>query len=85
MSKTAYEFPVFNAGPRTCLGKKMAEALGVYVVAALTWEYEFEEVTKGGREGAESINERISQDSLTLPMEGGLPCLVRRRSHPVLR
>ncbi|THV45019.1 hypothetical protein BGAL_0542g00060 [Botrytis galanthina] len=25
--KTAFEYPVFNGGPRTCLGKKMAEAV----------------------------------------------------------
>ena len=25
ITKSAYEFPVFNGGPRTCLGKKMAE------------------------------------------------------------
>ena len=72
MSKTAYEFPVFNAGPRTCLGKKMAELLAVHVIASLVWEYEFAEVRDG------KGNERVSQNSLTLPMEGGLPCLVKR-------
>ncbi|KAL9115044.1 MAG: hypothetical protein Q9187_007370 [Circinaria calcarea] len=72
MSKTAYEFPVFNAGPRTCLGKKMAELLAVHVIASLVWEYEFEEVMDG------KGNQRVSQNSLTLPMEGGLPCLVKR-------
>ena len=79
MSKTAYEFPVFNAGPRTCLGKKMAESLGVYVIAALVWEYEFEEVRDEKKGGVGLGKERVSQDSLTLPMEGGLPCFVRRR------
>lgn len=74
MSKTAYEFPVFNAGPRTCLGKKMAELLAVHVIASLVWEYEFEEV----RDGNGNRKERVSQNSLTLPMEGGLPCLVRK-------
>ena len=74
MSKTAYEFPVFNAGPRTCLGKKMAELLAVHVIATLVWEYEFEEVRDGKGKG----KERVSQNSLTLPMEGGLPCFVRR-------
>ena len=77
-SKTAYEFPVFNAGPRACLGKKMAELLGVCVIASLVWEYDFEEVMDRTQGGCGVGNERRSQNSLTLPMEGGLPCLVRR-------
>ncbi|MCJ1352670.1 MAG: hypothetical protein MMC33_002654 [Icmadophila ericetorum] len=80
LNKTAYEFPVFNAGPRTCLGKKMAECLAVYVIASLVWEYDFEEVRDpklGGCGWGEGM-ERKSQDSLTLPMEGGLPCRVKR-------
>jgi len=107
LAKSAYENPVFNAGPRTCLGKKMAELLAVYVVAALVWEYEFEEVVEegvdgrttegaggsgggeawrfgkgwgfGGERGGGGRRERVSQNSLTLPMEGGLPVRVRRR------
>lgn len=69
---SAYANPVFNAGPRTCLGKKMAELLAVSVIAALVWEYEFEEVRE------KDLGERVSQNSLTLPMEGGLPVRVRR-------
>ncbi|KAL6716916.1 hypothetical protein ACLMJK_004828 [Lecanora helva] len=76
-SVSAYEFPVFNGGPRTCLGKRMAELLGVHVLARLVWRYGFEEVLEGMGKGGE----RRSQNSLTLPMEGGLPCFVRRRSH----
>jgi len=107
LAKSAYENPVFNAGPRTCLGKKMAELLAVYVVAALLWEYEFEEMVEegvdgrtteggggsgsggawrfgkgwgfGGERGVGGRRERVSQNSLTLPMEGGLPVRVRRR------
>jgi hypothetical protein len=80
-TKTAFEFPVFNGGPRSCLGKRMAELLAIHVIASLTWKFEFEEATDvatgwgyGSRAG-----ERQSQNSLTLPMEGGLPCYVRRR------
>lgn len=71
---------MFNAGPRTCLGKKMAECLAVYVIAALVWEYDFVEVRdpKLGGCGWGAGRERKSQDSLTLPMEGGLPCWVKR-------
>jgi cytochrome P450 len=73
LQKSAYEHPVFNAGPRACLGKKMAELLAVYVIASLMRDYEFEEcLGEGGQE-------RISANSLTLPMEGGLPCRVRER------
>lgn len=68
ISKTAYEFPVFNGGPRTCLGKKMAELLGVKIISSMLWRYNFKEVEVGA--------DRKSQNSLTLPMEGGLPCIV---------
>ena len=75
-SVSSYEYPVFNAGPRLCVGKKMAELLAVYVVANLVWKYDFEECF--GNAERRPI-ERKSQNSLTLPMEGGLPCYIRRR------
>ena len=74
ISKTAYEFPVFNGGPRSCLGKKMAELLAVKIVSSLVWRYEFKEVNQGA--------DRKSQNSLTLPMEGGLPCVVSFNEKP---
>lgn len=79
VSKSAFEFPVFNGGPRSCLGKKLAELLAVSVVASLIWSYEFEEILDKKLGGCGPGNARLSQDSLTLPMEGGLPCLVRIR------
>ncbi|MCJ1282269.1 hypothetical protein MMC26_001592 [Xylographa opegraphella] len=78
LTKSAYENPVFNAGPRACLGKKMAELLAVYVIASLVWEYDFEEVLEKEKGGCGVGGERVSQNSLTLPMEGGLPCRVKR-------
>jgi cytochrome P450 len=69
--KTAFEYPVFNGGPRTCLGKKMAEVVAVQVIATLILKFDFEAMD--GRE-------RISKNSLTLPMEGGLPCYAKPRS-----
>ena len=79
ITKSAYENPVFNAGPRACLGKKMAELLAVYVIATLVWAYDFEEVVENKKGGCGVGGERVSQNSLTLPMEGGLPCTVKRR------
>ncbi|KAK6599010.1 cytochrome P450 [Botrytis cinerea] len=67
ISKTAFEYPVFNGGPRTCLGKKMAEAVAAQVIATLVVNFNFSLVDQ---------KERISKNSLTLPMEGGLPCRV---------
>ena len=78
MTKSAFEFPVFNGGPRSCLGKKMAELLAVYVTASLVWTYEFEEVYEQAPT-EHGLFSRLSQNSLTLPMAGGLPCRVTRR------
>ena len=74
-----FVFPVFNGGPRACLGKKMAELLAAHVVARLIWKYEFTEVFDKKTKPGEAPRERQSHNSLTLPMEGGLPCYVRRR------
>ncbi|KAK0511642.1 hypothetical protein JMJ35_006215 [Cladonia borealis] len=78
-SVSSYEYPVFNAGPRLCVGKKMAELLAVYVITNLVWKYEFEECFGKSSNAERRPVERKSQNSLTLPMEGGLPCYVRRR------
>lgn len=78
-SVTAFEWPVFNAGPRSCLGKRMAELLAVYVIAGLVWNFDFDEVLEDKLKPGENLEERQSQNSLTLPMEGGLPCYVRQR------
>ncbi|KAI9743071.1 MAG: hypothetical protein M1818_003366 [Claussenomyces sp. TS43310] len=74
VNKSAFEFPVFNGGPRACLGKKMAESIAVMAIATLIWEFDFSAVDQ---------KERISKNSLTLPMEDGLPCRVRKRKATV--
>lgn len=79
--KTAFEFPVFNGGPRSCLGKRMAELQAVYTIASLVWEFDFFEVRRSGLKAGEPQKERVSRNSLTLPMEGGLPCHVVDRPH----
>jgi cytochrome P450 len=71
VQRSASEFPVFNGGPRMCLGKKMAEVIAVQVIATMVWIFEFAPVD--GRE-------RVSKSSLTLPMEGGLPVVVAMRT-----
>ena len=79
VNKSAFEFPVFNGGPRACLGKKMAELLAVFVLASLVWNYEFTEILDERHGGSGEGKQRVSQNSLTLPMEGGLPCSIRSR------
>lgn len=74
-ARSAFEFPVFNGGPRACLGKKMAETMVTYVLTVLLHDFDFEEVF----DPAQGKGERVSQNSLTLPMAGGLPCRVRAR------
>lgn len=72
VQKSASEFPVFNGGPRMCLGKRMAELIAVQVIASVIWTFDFVPAYEG--------RERSSKSSLTLPMEGGLPVLVKVRS-----
>ncbi|KAF5021451.1 hypothetical protein F66182_6515 [Fusarium sp. NRRL 66182] len=69
--RPAAEFPVFNGGPRVCLGKKMAELVAVQTLARLVPLFDFKPAFEG---------ERVSKSSLTLPMEGGLPVYVQNRS-----
>ena len=80
ISKSAFEFPVFNGGPRACLGRKMAEVLAVYVIGSLLWDYEFTDPNGANVSNLGIPAERRSKNSLTLPMEGGLPVRVRRRN-----
>lgn len=69
--RSAAEFPVFNGGPRVCLGKKMAELVAVQTLARVVPLFDFEAAFEG---------ERVSKSSLTLPMEGGLPVYVQCRT-----
>lgn len=75
ITKGAAEYPVFNGGPRTCLGKKMAEVIAVQAIASMAWMFDFIPADD---------KERVSKSSLTLPMEGGLPCFVKSRSYAVV-
>jgi cytochrome P450 len=66
-----YDYPVFNAGPRVCLGKDMATFEGVLCMSMLAQHYEFELAEPG---------ERTYDLSVTLPMKHGLPLFVKKRS-----
>ncbi|CAI4215463.1 unnamed protein product [Parascedosporium putredinis] len=79
VNRSVGEFPVFNGGPRICLGKKMAELIAVQVLAVVVWSFDFVDAATPGPDG--TIPERKSPISLTLPMKGGLPCFVRKRSY----
>ncbi|KAL2019395.1 hypothetical protein VTK56DRAFT_9686 [Thermocarpiscus australiensis] len=70
VSKSSSEFPVFYGGARTCLGRKMAEAIAAQVIPTMVWLFDFVPAYEG---------ERVSKTSLTLPMDGGLPVTVRPR------
>ena len=74
VTRSAFENPVFNAGPRMCIGKRMAEVLALKVLAQLVWEWDIEEVRGLGEIGGR----RVMAESLTAPMQGGLPVKVHR-------
>ncbi len=78
ITKSPFEFPVFNGGPRSCLGKKMAELMACWVLLQIWRDFDFEEIFDDAKQNGKR-EERRSQNSLTLPMEGGLPCHVRLR------
>ncbi|KAK4907021.1 hypothetical protein LTR66_017669, partial [Elasticomyces elasticus] len=70
--KSQYEFAVFNGGVRTCLGKRMAELMAMYLFIRLLSDFSFEETPESRK------TQRLPQNSLTLPMSGGLPRYVAK-------
>lgn len=72
VNRSAFEFPVFNGGPRACLGKRMAELMAVYVLLRVLQRFRITECQPISRL-------RSPQNSLTLPMAGGLPCQISNR------
>ena len=65
-----YKFPVFQAGPRVCLGKEMAFIQMKYVVASILRRYQIRPVRSG---------QPVFVPRLTAHMAGGLKVFVRRR------
>lgn len=64
---TAYEFPVFQAGPRICPGMNMAVLEAKIFLAVLLQRFESVEIEKG------ESQERTYVLKTTLTMDGGLP------------
>lgn len=61
--RTAFEYPVFNAGPRTCLGQNMAILEAVMVLSSLFQRYTFEG----------DVSTKVQYGiTVTLPVKGGL-------------
>ncbi|KAI8830266.1 cytochrome P450 [Chytriomyces cf. hyalinus JEL632] len=58
-----FDYPVFNAGPRVCLGKSMAELEGVYVLVEVARQFKIKVVNE---------KDVTYANSLTLPMRNGL-------------
>ncbi|BFZ60927.1 hypothetical protein YB2330_001980 [Saitoella coloradoensis] len=62
-----FKFPVFNAGPRTCLGKGFAEQEAVMVLVPLLQHFELSRAREIQRE--EEVRYEVS---ITLPIRNGL-------------
>uniref|UniRef100_A0A7N0T754 Cytochrome P450 n=1 Tax=Kalanchoe fedtschenkoi TaxID=63787 RepID=A0A7N0T754_KALFE len=65
-----YKYPVFQAGPRVCLGKEMAFVQMKYVVGSILRRFELSGVGEG---------EKVFVPMLTAHMAGGLNVLIQRR------
>ena len=73
LTRSAFENPVFNAGPRMCIGKRMAEVLALKVLVEVCCRWEIQEVRGKGEIGCS----RVIGEGLTAPILGGLPVKVR--------
>ncbi|KAI7732155.1 hypothetical protein M8C21_028909 [Ambrosia artemisiifolia] len=67
---SVYKYPVFQAGPRVCLGKGMANVQMSYVVGSIVKRFEIRPVRSG---------EAVYLPSLTARMDGGFKVVVRKR------
>ncbi|CAL5370267.1 unnamed protein product [Camellia sinensis] len=76
MQVSPYKFPVFQAGPRMCLGKEMAFVQMKYVVASILKRFE---IRPSGSDRS------IFVPMLTAHMAGGFNVFIRRRQKPVVK
>jgi len=68
--KNPFQFPVFHAGPRVCLGKDMAYIQMKAVAASVLERFEVEVVEDGGKQ---------HELGITLKMKGGLPVKIKKQ------
>lgn len=68
-ARSPFEYPVFHAGPRVCLGKEMAFMQMKAVAASILERFEIHVVEERGKYDVQ----------ITLRMEGGLPVRVREK------
>lgn len=73
--KSPFENPVFNGGPRACIGKQLAELLAAATVCKLLCSFDIEAQWPASGNG----NEKVGQDGLTMPIQDGLPVRLRKR------
>ncbi|GMN53263.1 hypothetical protein TIFTF001_022404 [Ficus carica] len=73
--ESSFRFPVFHAGPRTCLGKDMASIQMKSIAASVIEGFEIDLLDKN------TCPEYVM--ALTLRMKGGLPVRLRKRSEGV--
>ena len=65
-----FKFPVFNCGPRICLGKTLAYLEVKLLTTKLLEKYDFEQPT---------THDGSYLTTITLPIKNGLPMNIRRR------
>eukprot|EP00879_Flechtneria_rotunda_P004919 GHRR01005193.1.p2 GENE.GHRR01005193.1~~GHRR01005193.1.p2 ORF type:complete len:111 (-),score=26.02 GHRR01005193.1:1650-1982(-) len=66
-----YSYPTFHAGPRLCLGQRLAELEGLYVLTGLLARFKFK--------AARPLSNVTYALSTTMPMKDGLHVLVEPR------
>ncbi|MCD7451094.1 hypothetical protein HAX54_009542 [Datura stramonium] len=71
-SVSAYKFPVFQAGPRICLGKEMAFTQMKHVLASVLRRFEIKPAVK--------VEKPIFVPLLTAHMVGGLNVRIHHRN-----
>jgi jasmonoyl-L-amino acid 12-hydroxylase len=73
MKKTPspFDYPVFNAGPRICPGRSMAQLEVCFVLVSVLRRF---------RVCVSRVGEVTYVPSLTLHIKGGLPCTIQNRT-----
>ncbi|KAJ8511767.1 hypothetical protein OPV22_002201 [Ensete ventricosum] len=68
-ARSAFQYPVFHAGPRMCLGKEMAVIQMKAITASILEGFDIELTEQRGKHDL----------SISMRMEGGLPMRFRER------